>query len=95
MTENVVEQTIIQKLGDLKYTYGPGIRYRAALETNFRKMFEALYRLKDTDGELQWLQDELMYSDVFAAARMLRERNSFNPNFEKCLFIMDRKDFAA
>jgi type I restriction enzyme R subunit len=41
-TENQIERDLISKLEDLKYTYRPDIRDRAALEHNFRKHFEAL-----------------------------------------------------
>lgn len=77
MTENDIEQSLIQKLGDLKYTLRPDIRDRAALEKNFRQKFEELNRVTLTEGEFQRLQDELITSDVYAAARVLRERNSF------------------
>ena len=42
MTEQQIEQALIEKLGELKYTYRPDIRDRAALEANFRQHFEAL-----------------------------------------------------
>ena len=43
-TENLIERDLIAKLEDLKYTYRPDIRDRAALETNFREKFQALRR---------------------------------------------------
>jgi len=45
MTEQQIEQTLIEKLGDLKYTHRPDIRDRAALEQNFRERFKALNRV--------------------------------------------------
>ena len=45
-TENQIEQDLISKLEDLKYTYRPDIRDRAALEQNFRQHFEALNRVR-------------------------------------------------
>lgn len=42
MTEQQIEQALIEKLGELKYTYRPDISDRAALEANFRQHFEAL-----------------------------------------------------
>jgi type I restriction enzyme R subunit len=77
MTEQEIEQSLIEKLGDLKYTYRPDIRDRAALEQNFREKFEALNRVHLTDSEFQRLMDEIVTPDVFAAARLLRGINSF------------------
>ena len=77
MTEQEIEQALIEKLGDLKYTYRPGIRDRATLETNFRQHFEALNRVHLTDTEFARLLESIVTPDVFAAARHLRERNSF------------------
>ncbi|MDS4031983.1 MAG: type I restriction endonuclease subunit R [Candidatus Contendobacter sp.] len=77
MTEQEIEQALIGKLGDLKYTYRPDIRDRAALEHNFRQHFEALNRVHLTDSEFHRLLESIITPDVFAAARHLRERNSF------------------
>jgi len=77
MTEHEIEQALISKLEGLKYTCRPDIRDRAGLEKNFREKFEALNRVGLTDGEFTRLLDEIITSDVYAAARMLRERNSF------------------
>jgi type I restriction enzyme R subunit len=76
-TENKIEAGLIEKLGDLKYTYRPDIRDRAALEENFREKFEALNLVRLTDGEFPRLLEEIITPDVFTAARTLRERNSF------------------
>ncbi|HRX63037.1 MAG TPA: type I restriction endonuclease subunit R [Candidatus Competibacter sp.] len=77
MTEQEIEQALIEKLGDLKYTYRPNIRDRAALEQNFRQHFEALNRVHLTDSEFHRLLETIITLDVFAAARHLRERNHF------------------
>ena len=77
MTEQQIEQALIEKLGDLKYTLRPDIRDRAALEQNFREKFEALNRVRLTGAEFQRLLDEIVTSDVFAAARTLRGINDF------------------
>jgi type I restriction enzyme, R subunit len=53
MTEQEIEQSLIEKLGDLKYTYRPDICDRAALEHNFREKFEALNHVHLTDSEFQ------------------------------------------
>ena len=77
ITENQIERDLISKLEDLKYTYRPDIRDRAALEHNFRKHFEALNRVHLTDSEFARLLDSIVTPDVFAAAKHLREKNSF------------------
>lgn len=76
-TENQIERDLISKLEDLKYTYRPDIRDRAALEQNFRHHFEALNRVHLTDSEFARLLESIVTPDVFAAAKHLRERNSF------------------
>ena len=75
--ERDLEEALVSKLKDLKYEYRPDIRDRAALERNFREMFEALNRVRLTDSEFTRLIDEIVTPDVFMAARILRERNSF------------------
>ena len=76
-TERDLEEDLVAKLRDLKYEYRPDIRDRASLEANFRRKFEQLNRVTLTDGEFQRLLDEIVTSDVFTAARTLRERNNF------------------
>ena len=77
MNEQQIEESLIEKLVDLKYDYRPEIRDRKALEENFREHFESLNRVTLTDGEFRRLLDEIISPDVFASARLLRERNSF------------------
>ncbi len=76
-TESGLEKSLITKLQDLKYEHRPDIRDRASLERNFRKRFEELNRVHLTDAEFSRLLDEIVTPDVFKAARVLRERNSF------------------
>nr|WP_219817903.1 hypothetical protein [Nitrosomonas ureae] len=76
-TEIQIEQDLITKLGELKYTYRPDIRDREALEKNFRERFEELNRVELTNSEFSRLRDEIVNADVFAATRHLREKNSF------------------
>ena len=57
--ESTIEQELIEKLGELKYTLRPDIRDRAALERNFRGKFEALNRVTLTDSEFQRLLEEI------------------------------------
>lgn len=75
--ESAIEQELIAKLGDLKYTLRPDIRDRAALERNFLEKFEVLNRVYLTQGEIQRLLDEIVTADVFAAAQRLRETSTF------------------
>lgn len=77
MSEQEIEQGFIDKLVEFKYTYRPDITDRTSLERNFREKFEALNRVRLTDGEFARLLDEIVTPDVFAAARTLRERNAF------------------
>jgi len=75
--ESQLEAQFIEKLRGLKYDYRQDIRDRASLERNFREKFEALNRVRLTEGEFARLLDEIVTSDVFAAARILRGRNAF------------------
>ncbi|QIK81007.1 type I restriction endonuclease subunit R [Lysobacter sp. HDW10] len=74
--ECTIEQELIEKLGDLKYTLRADIRDRAALERNFREKFEALNNVTLTDAEFHRLLDEIVTPDVFKAAQTLRNRNA-------------------
>jgi type I restriction enzyme, R subunit len=71
--ESDIEQKLINKLEELKYTYRPDIRDKATLEQNFREKFEALNRVRLTDAEFAHLRDEIINADVFQAAKTLRE----------------------
>ncbi|MFA7443991.1 MAG: type I restriction endonuclease subunit R, partial [Lysobacteraceae bacterium] len=75
--EATIEQELIEKLGELKYTLRPDIRDRAALEANFRQHFQALNKVTLTDAEFARLLDEIVTPDVFAASQTLRHRNAF------------------
>jgi len=77
MTEQTIEQALIEKLGNLKYIYREDIRNRITLEKNFREKFEALNRVHLTNAEFARLLDQIVTPDVFAAARHLRDHNSF------------------
>ena len=76
-SERQLEEELISKLRELKYAYREDICDRATLEANFREKFEALNRVKLTNGEFSRLLEEIITPDVFTAARTLRERNSF------------------
>ena len=58
--EAQIEQSLITKLTDLKYTYRPDIRDRDALEKNFREKFQALNRVNLTDAEFARLRDDII-----------------------------------
>src|SRR5690554_1550271 len=75
--EQQIENALIEKLKDLKYVYREDIRDKVTLEKNFRDKFEALNYVKLTDSEFARLRDEIINADVFAAAKTLRERNTF------------------
>src|SRR3546814_17381352 len=75
--ESTIEQELIAKLGELKYTLRSDIRDRAALEANFRKHFEALNRVELSEAEFKRLLDDITPPDVFTAAHTLRPRNAF------------------
>ena len=75
--EDQIEYGFIGKLQNLKYEYRADIRDRAALERNFREKFEALNRVKLSDGEFARLLDEIVTPDVFTAAKTLRSINAF------------------
>ncbi|TCJ18140.1 type I restriction endonuclease subunit R [Flaviaesturariibacter flavus] len=77
MRELDIENQLIGKLADLKYTHRPDIRDRAALEQNFRKKFQDLNRVTLSDAEFSRLRDEIVNPDVFATAKLLRQRNTF------------------
>jgi type I restriction enzyme, R subunit len=76
--ESEIEQKLIKKLLDLKYTHSTDIRDKAALEENFRRKFEALNRVKLTDAEFARLRDEIVTADVFTAAQALRKKGKFS-----------------
>lgn len=77
LKESEIEQKLIGKLEELKYTYRPDIRDKATLEQNFREKFEALNHVRLTDAEFARLRDEIINADVFQAAKSLREYAHF------------------
>jgi len=77
-TESQIERDLIEKLINLKYTPRPDIRDRPALELNFRQKFETLNRVKLTEAEFSRLRDEIITTDAFTAAQILREKGKFS-----------------
>ena len=96
MIEQDIEKALIEKLGDLKYSYRADIHDRATLEQNFREKFEALNRVHLIDGEFSRLLDQIVTRDIFAAARTLRDRNSFERDDGTPLFytLVNIKDWC-
>ncbi len=77
LKENKIEQNLINKLEDLKYTYRRDIRDKVTFEQNFREKFESLNHVRLTDAEFARLRDEIINADVFRAAKTLREYGHF------------------
>ena len=75
--ERQIEDDLITRLEELKYTYRPDIRDKATLEQNFREKFEVLNQIELTDSEFTRLRSQIIHADVFAAAKILREINTF------------------
>jgi len=75
--ETQIEESLITKLKDLKYTYRADIHDRDSLEKNFREKFQSLNRVNLTDSEFARLRDEIINADVFASSKRLREINTF------------------
>jgi type I restriction enzyme R subunit len=75
--EAQIEEQFIKKLEELKYTYRYDIRDRNSLERNFREKFESLNRVRLTESEFERLKTEIVSPDVFAASKLLRDRNYF------------------
>lgn len=75
--EDDIERNLINKLGDLKYIFRDDIHTRKELEANFREKFEELNRVSLGDSEFKRLLDSILTSDVYAAAKHLRQINSF------------------
>ncbi|HON18333.1 MAG TPA: type I restriction endonuclease subunit R [Salinivirgaceae bacterium] len=75
--EQQIEDILLAKLSDLKYTHRTDIRDRASLEKNFREKFQALNRVNLTDSEFERLLREVINPDVFASSKRLREINTF------------------
>lgn len=94
--ERNIENELISKLVELKYVYRPDIHDKAALEANFRAKFEELNRVHLTDTEFARLLEKIITPDVFAAAHLLRERNSFERDDGTPLFytLVNVKDWC-
>ncbi|EIM1029639.1 type I restriction endonuclease subunit R [Campylobacter coli] len=76
-SEREIEQSFIKKLKNLKYIYREDIKDRASLEDNFRKHFQELNKVSLSDSEFARLKESIITPDVFLAAKILREMNTF------------------
>ena len=76
-TEKQIEISLIEKLKELKYVYREDIKDKASLEANFRQKFEQLNKVHLSDAEFARLKENLITSDVYEAAKILRETNTF------------------
>lgn len=76
-SERQIELSFIEKLEELKYTYREDIKDKVSLEENFRKHFQTLNRVRLSDSEFARLRESIITSDVFSAAKILRETNTF------------------
>lgn len=72
-----IEENLLEQLKGLKYIYRPDIVDRKTLEQNFKAKFEELNRVHLTENEFLRLREEIINSDVFAASKLLRERQFF------------------
>jgi type I restriction enzyme R subunit len=77
LKENQLEENLIKQLRELKYSYNAAIVDRKTLEQNFKNKFETLNRVKLTDNEFLRLREKIIEPDVFAASKLLRERQYF------------------
>ena len=77
MTEQDIENALIDQLKGLGYTYRPDIRDRDSLTGNFREHFEKLNLVQLSDAEFERLLNDLITPDVYAASQWLRNTNSF------------------
>ena len=76
-SEMQIEIDFIKKLEELKYVYREDIRDKAALEANFKNHFERLNHVSLSPSEFLRLKDNIITADVFCAAKILREMNTF------------------
>ena len=73
--ENLIEEKLVDKLIELKYTYRKDIKDRFTLEQNFRAKFESLNKVSLSNAEFARLRDEVISPDVFAASKLLTSQS--------------------
>lgn len=75
--EKQIEKDFIEFLiEEQKYTYRSDIKDRATLECNFRKHFERLNQVNLSDSEFSRLKENIINSNVYESAKILREINT-------------------
>ena len=91
-----LEKNLIKKLEDMKYTCRTDIRNRQDLEKNFREKFQARNWVNLTDAEFVRLRDELVTSNVYTAAKTLREQQCFEREDGTPLYytLVNTKDWS-
>ena len=72
-----IEENLIEQLKELKYIHRPDIVDRKTLEQNFKAKFEALNRVRLSESEFLRLREEIIKPDVFAASKLIREKQYF------------------
>jgi type I restriction enzyme R subunit len=75
--EKKLEDDLIRKLVELKYSYRTDIRDIATLNQNFRVKFNELNQVTLTDGEFDRLLQDIISPDVYICSQHLRSRHSF------------------
>ena len=75
--EKQIEMSFIEKLRELNYIYREDIKDKVALDENFRNHFQELNRVRLSDSEFARLKESIITPDVFSAAKILREMNTF------------------
>ncbi|WP_346863878.1 type I restriction endonuclease subunit R [uncultured Draconibacterium sp.] len=98
MTKEIqIEENLVKQLTtELKYNYRPDIVDRKTLEQNFKDKFEALNRVQLTENEFLRLREEIIKTDVFAASKLLREKQYFQREDGTPLFytLVNIKDWC-
>jgi len=77
MIEHDIEMDFIRKLESQQYIYRDDLSTDKDRENNFRAKFNALNKVELTDKEFTRLLEQLISSDVFRTAKILRERTDF------------------
>lgn len=76
-SEAQLEQQLLEKLQELKYTYRSDIRDLVSLEKNFREKFERLNYVTLSDAEFRKLLQDNVTADVFTVSKNLRQKQTF------------------
>ncbi|SHL09949.1 type I restriction enzyme, R subunit [Chitinophaga jiangningensis] len=94
--ENAIEFNLIKQLTELKYIHRQDIVDRKTLEQNFKQKFETLNRVRLTENEYLRLREEIINPDVFAASKLLRERQYFQREDGTPLYytLVNNKDWC-